>query len=258
LYRYLGGTVPRVRAYASGLDFHLSDADFVAFFGQARALGFDAFKIKVGNPDPAWDLHRLALLADAVGQGATVMADANEAWTPKQAIARLHSYRRAGHDILWIEDPCLRDDFEGLRQVSEAVPFCHVNTGEYLDLGGKRRLIEARGVDILNVHGKPSDVLRAGWLAAERGLRVSLGNTFLELGVHLAAALPELDWLEYSFQNYNHLVETPIRFENGHAIAPERPGHGLALSDAARTLHAVDTVAEGLRPAVPPPGPITL
>jgi L-alanine-DL-glutamate epimerase-like enolase superfamily enzyme len=87
---------------------------------------------------------------------------------------------------------------------------------------------------------------------------VSLGNTFLEMGVHLAAALPEVDWLEYSFQNYNHLAEAPIRFEHGHAIAPERPGHGLALSAAARTLHAVDTVAEGLRPATPPPCPITL
>src|SRR5436190_151836 len=29
LYRFLGGTDPRVRAYASGLDFHLSDAHYV-------------------------------------------------------------------------------------------------------------------------------------------------------------------------------------------------------------------------------------
>jgi L-alanine-DL-glutamate epimerase-like enolase superfamily enzyme len=258
LYRYLGGTSPRVRAYASGLDFNLSDAEFAEFFRQARALGFGAFKIKVGHPDLAWDLRRLRLLAEAVGPGATTMVDANEAWTPKEAIRRLHAYRDAGHDIFWIEDPCLRDDYEGLRQVSEALPFVHLNTGEYLDLAGKRRLIAARGVDILNVHGKPSDVLRAGWLAAEHGVRVSLGNTFLELGVHLAAALPEADWLEYSFQNYNHLTASPVVFEDGFAIAPERPGHGLALSEEARSRHAVETAAEGLRPATPPPSPIKL
>ncbi len=258
LFRYLGGTDPRVRAYASGLDFHLSDAEYVSFFRQARALGFDAFKIKVGHPDLAWDLNRLRLLDEAVGRGATVMVDANEAWTPKEAIRRLNAYRDAGHEILWIEDPCLREDYEGLRQVSEALPFVHVNTGEYLDLTGKRRLIQARGVDILNVHGKPSDVLRAGWLAAEYGVRVSLGNTFLEMGVHMAAALPEVDWLEYSFQNYNHLAAQPVVFESGWAIAPERPGHGLVLSDVARKDHAVDTVAEGRRPAVPPPSPIRL
>ncbi len=56
-------------------------------------------------------------------------------------------------------------------------------------------------------------MLRAAWLAAEYGVRVSLGNTFLELGVHLAAALPEVDWLEYSFQNYNHIAATPIVFD---------------------------------------------
>jgi len=160
--------------------------------------------------------------------------------------------------VFWVEDPCLRDDFEGLRQVAEAVPFTHLNTGEYLDLSGKRRLIAARAVDILNVHGRFSDVLRAAWLAAEHGIRVSLGNTFLELGVHLAAALPEADWLEYSFQNYNHLAAAPIRFEQGFAIAPDTPGHGIALSEEARRDHAVDTVAEGLRPALAPPSPIRL
>jgi L-alanine-DL-glutamate epimerase-like enolase superfamily enzyme len=161
LYRYLDGSDPRVHAYASGLDFHLTDADYVRFFRAAHALGFHAFKIRVGHPDLAWDLKRLRLLQKAVGPGATVMVDANEAWTPKEAIRRLHAYRDSGFDILWIEDPCLRDDDEGLRQVSEAVPFAHINTGEYLDLAGKRRLIAARGVDILNVHGRVSDVLRA-------------------------------------------------------------------------------------------------
>jgi L-alanine-DL-glutamate epimerase-like enolase superfamily enzyme len=258
LWRYLGGTSPRVRAYASGLDFNLSDTDYVGFFAAAREKGFDAFKIKVGHPDLAWDLRRLRLLVEAVGEGRTIMVDANEAWTPKEAIRRLHAYRDAGFDILWIEDPCIRDDFEGLRQVADAVPFTHLNTGEYLDLSGKRRLIAARAVDILNVHGRIADVLRASWLAAEHGIRVSLGNTFLELGVHLAAALPEADWLEYSFQNYNHLTDQPVRFDGGYAIAPDRPGHGLKLSEVARRDHAVDTVAEGLRPAEAPPAPIAL
>jgi L-alanine-DL-glutamate epimerase-like enolase superfamily enzyme len=258
LYRFLGGVDPRVRAYASGLDFNLSDEHFVSFFRQARALGFTAFKIKVGHPELAWDLNRLRLLREAVGADATVMVDANEAWSPKEAIRRLHAYRDAGHSILWIEDPCLRDDVEGLRQVSEAVPFAHINTGEYLDLTGKRRLLEGRGVDIMNVHGRVSDVLRACWLAAEYGVRVSLGNTFLEIGVHLAAALPEADWIEYSFQNYNHIAASPIVFEDSHAIAPDRPGHGLELSAAARREHAVDRVADGLRPTAAPPAPIRL
>ncbi len=235
LYRLLGGREPRVRAYASGLDFHLSDDDFRAFFAEAGRRGFSAFKIKVGHPDLAWALRRLALLAETVGRDATIMVDANEAWSPKEAVRRLHAYREAGVVPYWVEDPCLRDDFASLARVCREVPFAHVNTGEYLDLAGKHRLLEAGGADILNVHGHISDTLQAARLAADYGVPLSLGNTPFELGVHLAAALPEAGWIEYSFHDYNHLVEEPVRFEGGYAITPDRPGHGLTLSEAART-----------------------
>lgn len=67
LYKLLGGGhKDRVRAYASGLDFHLSDHEFTELFGAADAQGFSAFKIKVGHPDFEWDLNRLALLKKAV------------------------------------------------------------------------------------------------------------------------------------------------------------------------------------------------
>ncbi len=48
--------------------------------------------------------------------------------------------------------------------------------------------------------------------------------------MHIAAALPEVTWLEYSFLSYNHLLETPIEFCDGYAVAPDRPGHGLRLA----------------------------
>lgn len=259
LWRLLGGRDPEVRAYASGLDFHLSDADFTSLFSQAAALRFRGFKIKVGHADSEWDINRLALLRAAVGREAAVMVDPNEAWTPKEAIRRIHLYRKAGFEILWIEDPCLRDDFAGLREIRAACPFTHVNSGEYLDLHGKRMLLEAGGADILNVHGHISDVMHAGWLAGEHGVEISLGNTMLELGVHLAAALPEARWLEYSFQNYNHLVEIPVRIEGGVAYAPDRPGHGLILSESARRDHAAPHIlpADDLPPA-PQSTPIQL
>lgn len=234
LYRLLGGESNRVRAYASGLDYHLSDQAFQAFFAEAHRQGFRAFKIKVGHPDVAWDLARLELLIAAVGRGATIMVDANEAWSPKEAIVRAHAYRDAGFQLAWIEDPCLRDDFVGLARVVSAVPFAQINSGEYLDLHGKRMLMEHRAVDILNLHGDISGTLQAAALAAEYGIPVALGNTPFELGVHLAAALPGRPWMEYSFQDYNHLVAEPVQFENGHALAPERPGHGLRISEAAR------------------------
>ena len=60
--------------------------------------------------------------------------------------------------------------------------------------------------------------MRIGWLAAELGIPVSIGNTFLEVGVHMAVALPEV---EYSFQNFDHLVDQPIEIRDGDM--PMRP-----------------------------------
>jgi L-alanine-DL-glutamate epimerase-like enolase superfamily enzyme len=234
LHKLLGARRDKVRAYASGLDFHLSDEAFVDLFKKADALGYRAFKIKVGHPDFARDMHRLDLVTKAVTPGSQFMIDANEAWGAKEAIVKLEHIRGAGHELLWVEDPILRNDIDGLRLLRNSVPWTLINSGEYLDAAGKRQLMQAGATDILNVHGQVTDVMRVGWLAAELGIPVSLGNTFLEVGVHMACALPEVEWLEYSFQNFEHLVEEPMDIRDGWIHAPDRPGHGLVLSESAR------------------------
>ena len=234
LWKLLGGRSNKVRAYASGLDFHLTDDEFVDLFASADSLGYRAFKIKVGHPDFERDLHRLDLVRKTVQPGAQFMVDANEAWGAKEAAVKLEAIRKAGFDLMWVEDPILRNDFEGLRLLRESIPWTLINSGEYLDVTGKRQLMLAGGTDILNVHGQVTDVMRIGWLAAELGIPVSLGNTFLEVGVHMACALPEVEWLEYSFQNFDHLVEQTMDIHDGWIHAPDRPGHGLVLSEIAR------------------------
>ncbi|MDT3376916.1 mandelate racemase/muconate lactonizing enzyme family protein [Labrys neptuniae] len=238
LHVLLGSCRNRVRAYASGLDFHLSDDEFVALFKHAASLGYEAFKIKVGHPDFSRDICRLELLKSCVPAGSKFMIDPNEAWSSKEALMKLEAIRAAGFDLLWVEDPVLRHDYEGLRTLRHAASWTQINSGEYLDVQGKRLLLDAFGADLLNVHSQVTDVMRIGWLAAELGIPVTLGNTFLEVGVHMAAALPEVEWLEYSFQNFDHLVEQPIEICGGYAYAPDRPGHGLVLSEAARETWA--------------------
>ena len=62
-----------------------------------------------------------------------------------------------------------------------------------------------------------------------RWTQISLGNTVLELGVHLAASLPECLCLEFSDFVWNEIAVEPIRFADGFAFAPDRPGHGIEL-----------------------------
>ncbi len=232
---------------------------FADFFAHADAIGYSAFKIKVGHPDFEWDLNRLNILQKTVRKGAQFMIDTNEGWGAKEALNKLGVIRHAGYDLLWSEDPILRDDLPGLKMLCDEVSWTMINSGEYLDARGKRLLMEADAVDILNVHGQITDVMRIGWLAAEIGIPMSLGNTFLEVGVHLACALPEVEWLEYSFQNFDHLVEEPMLIKDGYIYAPDRPGHGLAVSETARRDWSRPTLishdALGAAPANPRTSP---
>ena len=253
LWRLLGGNGAPVPVYASGLDFHLSDGEFTALFAKAAALGFTAFKIKVGHPDLDRDIHRLDLLKRTVGGHATVMIDANEAWSPRQTIYSLERMRKAGHDILWVEDPTLRNDFAGLKLIRQAIGPTFLNSGEYLDLQGKRKLLESEATDMLNVHGQVTDVMRIGWLAAELGVPITLGNTFLEVGVNLAIALPGVEWLEYSFQNFEHLVVQPFTLRDGKIWGSNSPGHGLVLSETARAAHHCPDITAAADLPPPPP-----
>jgi L-alanine-DL-glutamate epimerase-like enolase superfamily enzyme len=161
------------------------------------------------------------------------MIDANEAWTPKEAILRAHEYDRAGVNIYWIEDPITREDYEGYARVAAEIPFTRINTGEYLGFAGKRRLLESRGVDVLNIHGAMNMSRAAAHLAGDFGIPVSLGNTVFETGVHLAASLPECLYLEYSDLAWNQLAKEPVRFEASYACAPDRPGHGIEFDPQA-------------------------
>ncbi len=229
LYQVLGGDNPCVPAYGSTLDFPLTDSEFRAKLEQFRKQGFRAIKTKVGHADIAWDLRRLGIVYEVMGEDVRLMVDANEAWSVKETLIRMNTYRDAGHEIFWIEDPITRDDYEGYARLCSQLTYTRVNTGEYLGFSGKRRLLEQNAVDILNVHGSVSTTRAAAWLAADYGVPLSLGNTVLELGVHLAASLPECLFLEYSDLVWNQIAIEPIRFAEGFAYAPNRPGHGIEL-----------------------------
>src|SRR3546814_13521143 len=81
LWTMLGARRDRVRAYASGLDFHLSDADFGTLFAAAAEQGYTAFKIKVRHPQLDRDIHRTYPLQRAAGKAATASIDPNKAGT---------------------------------------------------------------------------------------------------------------------------------------------------------------------------------
>ena len=235
LYRFLGGKSPEVAAYASGLCYHFSEEQLHAFYARAAASGYQAFKVKVGHRDLEWDVQRLRIVSDATGGGGRLMVDSNEGWTPNETIRRIRRYEEAGFHIHWVEDPILRTDFAGLRHLRQALGTVQVNSGEYLDADAKLALIAAEAVDIVNINDGISDGLRVARVCAARGLPVTLGNTIMNIGAHLGAALPEVDMVEDSQLAWTAILAEPIPIVNGNFVLNDRIGHGLALNpDAVR------------------------
>jgi len=243
VYELLGGTEPAVSAYVSGLHFSLDDAALRERYAAYADRGFTAAKVKVGYPTVAADIERLRIVRDAMSPPEpTLMVDANEAWSPKEAIRRAHSYRDAGFDVDWIEDPVLRSDVEGCRRVSEAVPFSRINAGEYVGLEGKRRLLEAGAADVCHLSGSYLSTARLeADLAAAFGVPVAFHDTVGHVDVHLAAAVPELAGVEYWPRPWDAVTEG-IAVEDGRLVAPGTPGHGISLVDGALEAYGGEPV----------------
>jgi len=92
---------------------------------------------------------------------------------------------------------------------------------------------------VCNVHGITSG-REAAAIAHTFGTPLSVGNTPAEVGAHVAAALPECLFVEYSMLRLDAVVSTEIRFEDGVAVLPETPGHGVSLDESAAEAYARD------------------
>ena len=75
-----------------------------------------------------------------------------------------------------------------------------------------------------------------GWrqaadLAAVNRVKMS-SHLFPEVSAHLLAATPTCHFLEY-VDWANVLVQEPLAIVDGHAVVPQRPGHGMVWDKAA-------------------------
>jgi L-alanine-DL-glutamate epimerase-like enolase superfamily enzyme len=115
LWRLLGGAAP-VQVYASGLN-PTEPAELAA---AKHAEGYRAFKLKVGF-GAARDVANLRSLRETFGPDATLMVDANQAWT--LAEAQDMSARLAELRPIWLEEPIPADHgLDDWRSLAAASP----------------------------------------------------------------------------------------------------------------------------------------
>lgn len=238
LWRFLGGSDSRVRAYAGGIDLQLP-LDRLEQQTQANLdRGFRAIKMKVGRDQLCEDIARVEAMRKFLGPDLPLMVDANMRWSVDQATEAARSFKE--YNIYWLEEPVIPEDFDGHQKVlaEGGVP---IASGENLHtIYEFEKLISAGGVsypepDVSNVGGITT-WLKVAKLAEKAGLPVTSHGVH-DLHVHLLAAVPNASFLEAHGFGLERFLEFPLEIEEGFATAPDRPGHGVSLDWEALAYH---------------------
>ncbi len=230
LYRLLGGMHDRVPCYAGGVDLHFSLDELKAQADGFREAGFGAIKMKVGRANWLEDVERVAAMRDYLGEAFALMIDANTGYSTPVAIQAAQAMRSL--NLVWFEEPTVHTDYDGHRRIQEqgGIP---VATGENMkSLFEFREMIARGGVtfpqpDITNMGGITA-WLKVAHLAEAFNLPVSTHGVH-DIQVHLLCAAPNRSYLEMHLFSLDDYVEHRFQLEDGMAVAPNRPGHGVVL-----------------------------
>ncbi|MDP6344743.1 MAG: mandelate racemase/muconate lactonizing enzyme family protein [Alphaproteobacteria bacterium] len=229
LHRLWGHARAEIPAYGSGCWRGLGGEGMV---DKARAYveqGFGAIKMQVGHMyDHATDLANVAAMRSALGDGVDIMVDVNMGWTADEAIAV--GRRLDDHDIFWLEEPVVAEDFAGYFRIADALKTRVVGGESHFTRYDLRPFFETAKVPILQpdmMRGGLSELRKIAVLADTAGLQIA-PHLFHELMVQVMAAIPNGQMLEY-LDFLDDLWLEPVLPEGGVIRAPERPGHGLAF-----------------------------
>jgi L-alanine-DL-glutamate epimerase-like enolase superfamily enzyme len=231
LWKTLGASTRRVRAYASGIDLSLTDEEIGEFYRGMAAQGIHAGKLKVGL-DRELDLRRLGIMRDALaesGKTPILTIDSNEYWSPKQAIRNIRLIEQQ-YELMWVEEPARRWDAKGLRQVSQSVTAA-VATGENLDhVSEFMPLITQEAVDIVQVGFGTAGItgaLQVAEVANAFELPVSMMNCPANLMAHVAAVIPNHVMMEVVDFGNDIAMIADQKIEDGWIVLGDSPGLGI-------------------------------
>jgi len=234
LHRLFGACREQVKTYASGglwLSQSIDECvDEAAEFIQA---GFRSMKIRLGKPSIAQDVERVRAVHDAIGPDIELLADANQALTPKQAI-------RLGRELEefnlgWFEEPVVYHNLRGCAEVRASLdtPIAAGET-EYTRYG-MREILESGAVDVLMPDlqriGGLSEMRRVAALAASYDMPIST-HIFTEHSLSVAGSeancisVEHMPWFEPLFNESMEISDGMLRI-------PERPGTGFSFDQAA-------------------------
>jgi L-alanine-DL-glutamate epimerase-like enolase superfamily enzyme len=232
LAKLLGASCDRVAAYASQLlwrDRTIGELQMEAALLVGK--GFRLVKMNLGGRPLAEERERVRAVREALGDGVTLLVDANWAWSTPEAVrmGRMLEEER----VYWLEDPLATEDPAELAKVAAALDI-PVATGENFHTTYEfRGLIERGAADILildlQAAGGVTEWMKVAALAGAMNIPVA-GHIFLDISVHLCAAAPNALFGEY-MPWWDSLYVNPPVIKDGYLDVPATAGFGLVLNE---------------------------
>jgi L-Ala-D/L-Glu epimerase / N-acetyl-D-glutamate racemase len=199
--------------------------------------GFRALKLKVGT-DAATDVERVIAVREAAGPEVALRIDANQGWTPREAVTVIRALEDAGTGVEFVEQPVAAGDLRGLAAVTAAVDTAVMADEDCFGVRDLSRVIQHRAADLVNVKLAKCGGLQVARamleLAAAHGIGTIVGSMMEgPIGVGAAASLvaaygtTAVSDLDAAWWAERGPVVGGLRYDRGTVLLPDAPGLGI-------------------------------
>jgi L-alanine-DL-glutamate epimerase-like enolase superfamily enzyme len=245
LWKLWGGYRDRMPVIGIGGYYH-SGLTIEEDVGATKERGLAGMKFKVGARSPEEDAERFRRAREAAGDDFVLLADANQGWTPQQAIEFGRRVRDLG--LFWFEEPCRwYNDRRGMRDVRHAAGVPVAAGQSEFSAGDCRDLMVDGAIDFCNFDaswsGGPTEWRRVAAMAQCFDVRMA-HHEEPQVSSHLLAAIPHGTFVETFHPErdpiwWNLVVNRPP-LRDGTIELPRAPGLGWELDREYIAAHAVE------------------
>ncbi|MEC3883422.1 dipeptide epimerase [Halobacillus sp. HZG1] len=246
LYQLLGGSKRELETdYTVSVNEPEEMADDAARY---VSNGFKVLKVKVGKDTIEKDVERIQTIHERLGGGVRIRLDANQGWSPKEAIQAIRRMEDCHLPIELVEQPVHAHDIEGLKQVTD-----HTYTPIMADESvfspiDAKRILETRSADLINIKlmksGGIHEAVKINHLAETYGVECMVGSMIeTKLGITAAAhfAASQNNVTRIDFDAPLMLTEDPIvggvQYDKARLTFSEGDGLGLVNVNTEQTVN---------------------